>query len=174
MSGDKKIEYIEEEGGDNFERKYKKLKKELSGVKNEKQEYLDGWQRARAEMQNLVKQKDAEMRDFRQFATGEIILKMISFLDNLGFIIESAPESIKDDPWLKGIKNTEKHFLDMLKSEGLLEINAEAGDEFDPSRHDAVEEAESDEKSGKISEVIQKGYTLNGKVIRPSRVKVAK
>lgn len=174
MSEDKKIEYIQEDGGDSFGQKYKKIKKELIRVKKERREYLDGWQRALAEAQNLVKQKELEAQEFRKYASSEIVLKILPFLDNLGLIIQSSPENIKDGIWFKGIENTRRHLEDALRGEGLLEIKAEVGGEFDPSLHDAILGVEADEKSGTIAEVIQKGYMLNGKVIRPARVKVAK
>lgn len=173
MAKDKKTEYVYEEDG-LFPQKYKKLKKELVRCKKEKQEYLDGWQRSRAELQNFIKQKEIESQDFKRFATAEIILKVLIFFDNLGFILDSAPKSVKDDPWLKGIASTRKQLEDMLTREGVEEIPAEQGGEFEPARHEAVETVESDERSGLIAQVLQKGYTLNGKVIRPTRVKVAK
>ena len=173
MAKDKKTEYVYEEDG-LFTQKYKKLKKEFARCKNERQEYLDGWQRSRAELQNFIKQKDIEVQDFKRFAISEIILKVLIFFDNLGFILDSAPKSVKGDPWLKGIASTRKQLEDMLTREGVEEIPAEQGGEFEPARHEAVETVESDERSGLIAQVLQKGYTLNGKAIRPTRVKVAK
>ena len=173
MAKDKKTEYMYEEDS-LFPQKYKKLKKEFARCKKEKQEYLDGWQRSRAELQNFIKQKEIEVQDFKRFATSEIILKVLIFFDNLGFILDSAPKSVKGDPWLKGIASTRKQLEDMLMREGIEEISAEQGGEFEPARHEAVEAVESNEKSGLVAEVLQKGYTLNGKVIRPTRVKIAK
>jgi len=169
----KETEYIREDS-DDPEAKIKKIGKLLKRCKSEKQEYLDGWQRVQADFQNYIKQRNNEMQEFQKFASQESVLKIFPVLDNLILACDAVPEKFKDDSWAKGIVSIKKQFEDILDEQGIKEVKVRGGDMFDPSQHEAAEEIESKEKSGTIAEVLQKGYTLNGKVIRAARVKVAK
>ena len=155
-------------------KKIKKLQKILKKCKSEKQEYLEGWQRARADQQNYIKQKNIEMEAFRKFASEAAVLQIIPLLDNLILACESIPENIAADNWTKGIMQIRKHFENVLGENGVEMIDAKPGGKFDPVHHEAADETEEGGESGTIAEVVQQGYTLNGKVIRATRVKVIK
>jgi len=146
----------------------------LKKYKRESKEYLEGWQRTQAEFQNYIKQKDKEMQEFRKFAADDIVLKIIPVLDNLILASMSMPENLKSNQWAKGMAHIQKQFEDVMRENGVAEISANPGDKFDPAYHESYEEIKSDTESGAIAGVVQVGYTLHGKVIRPARVKVAK
>lgn len=168
-----KIEYVNEEE-ETAEQKVKKLRTYLRHCKKVRAEYLDGWQRARAEFQNYIKQTDKDMQDFRKFASERVILQMIPVLDNLAFACRSIPESIMENNWVKGIEQIQKQFSNVLTENGVEEIVARPGDAFNPVYHESVGEAESGGESGTIAEIFQKGYILHGKVIRAAQVKIVK
>ena len=170
---DSKIEYVSEDF-DMPEKKIDKIKKSLKVCKQERQKYLEGWQRTQADFQNYIKQKDIEVQGFKKFATEDIVLAIIPIMDNLILACESIPESIAKDNWVKGVEQVRKHFERVLNESGVKEIIVSAGDKFDPAYHEAAGEIKSDGESGTITEVLQGGYTLNDKVIRASRVRLIK
>lgn len=174
-------EYVEEEQSkdvgdesDDCEQKLKKVKKELQASEKERKEYLEGWQRARADFQNYIKQKEKEMEEFRRFANADFISSVLPILDNFSLAASSIPEDLRDNSWTKGIVNTKRQFEEMLREYGMERMDVKRGDAFDPSSHESIEEVESDAEAGTIAEVVQDGYALNGRVLRAARVKLAK
>lgn len=154
--------------------KIDKVRKLLKKCKTERQEYLDGWQRALADFQNYKKQQESEVRDFKKFVVGDVILKILPVLDNLDLACESIPEESRGAPWTKGVLNVKRQFAALLSEYGLSEISVSGGDKLDPLIHESIGETEVIGESGTIAEVLQKGYMLHGKVIRAARVKVIK
>ena len=174
MAKEEKIEYDQVDLGD-ASKKIEKLRKILKICKKERQEYLKGWQRARADHQNYIKQKDEEMREFKKFTSEGAIVQIIPILDNLILACESIPESIAEDNWAKGIVQIRKHFETVLSDGGVEAIDAKLGEKFDPAYHEGTEEVEgTSAERGTIAEVLQRGYTLHGRVIRATRVKVTR
>ncbi|MDI6717580.1 MAG: nucleotide exchange factor GrpE [Patescibacteria group bacterium] len=161
---------------------------EFLKIKKERDEYLDGWQRARAELINYKKDEMKRFELIAKFSNESLIRDLITVLDSFSFAIlalESQPrdntEQARDDAHkkqfssdLKGVYLIKSQLEDILKNCGLEKLSVSEGQNFDPSIHEAVAEVESDYPSGIIVEEIEKGYILNGKVIRPSRVKIAK
>jgi molecular chaperone GrpE len=174
MSEESKITYVDAEGEDGAVTKIEKLRKILKKCKKEKQEYLAGWQRARADHQNYIKQQERDTADFRRLASESLILQILPILDNLILARGSIPKSALAEEWVKGILQTLKYFESVLRENGVEMIAADRGDRFDTAYHEAAEEVVGEGESGTISEVLRKGYTLNGKVIRAARVKVIK
>jgi molecular chaperone GrpE len=125
--------------------------------KKEDSKYL----RALADYQNLEKRVEREKENFVRFANAVLILKMLPILDNL----ERANEHLKD----QGIELVIKQFKDALSSEGVTEIEA-VGAAFNPELHEAIEKISGEE--GKVLSVVEKGYRLGEKVIRPAKVRV--
>lgn len=129
------------------------------------------YMRLMADFQNQKKRFDKEKADIHQFANEKIVKNLLEVLDNF----ERALDATKDaDPSLHdGMELIFKQLMAALEKAGVAEIKA-LGEEFDPNFHNAVMMEETDEyESNKVSEVMQKGYTLNSRVIRPSMVKVA-
>ena len=148
-----------EEGGEAGE--------EDSKIRELNEKYL----RLMADFQNQKKRFDKERADIYQYANEDLVKSILEVIDNF----ERALEASKDaDPKLyEGMEMIFKQLMAALEKAGVEEIKA-LGEEFDPNFHNAVMMEETDEyESNKVSEVMQKGYTLNSKVVRPSMVKVA-
>jgi len=125
--------------------------------------------RLMADFQNYKKRVEKEKTDLYSYANEKIMGELLSVLDNF----ERALDTDAGDGFREGIEMIFKQLTDVLEKSGLAEIPA-LGEEFDPNVHSAVMTEETEDyESGKVSGVMQKGYTLNGKVIRPSMVKVA-
>ena len=152
--------------GHKHEEETKKLKAEIETLKND---YL----RKQAEFQNFTKRKMNEVEELKKFASEKIITQFLGSLDNLERAIESSVESKDFDSLLKGIEMIIKSLKDIMSAEGVEEIKAEGA--FDPVYHHAVGvEASEDFKEDEIVKVLQKGYMMKGKVIRPAMVIVCK
>ena len=130
-------------------------------VQKEHQVWEDKYIRALADYQNLEKRVEREKDGFVKFANVVLVLKMLPVLDNL----ERASKHLGDP----GIELVIKQFKEALALEGVSEIPAE-GAEFDPEHHEAIEKIAGAE--GQIMEVLEKGYRLGDKVIRPAKVKI--
>ena len=146
------------------------MPKKISKEKKQAQEYLAGWQRTKADFINYKKRQEKGMAEFRKFAQEDLILEILPILDAFRLAAKQAPQ---DDEWIKGILQIKVQLENLLESKGIEEIKA-VGEKFNPELHEAMEEIKSRGKEGQVIEEIQKGYTLNNKVIRPSKVKVAK
>ena len=128
--------------------------------------------RLMADFQNQKKRFEKEKADIYQFANEDIVKSLLEVIDNF----ERALDASQDDgsKFREGMEMIFKQLMGALEKAGVSEIKA-LGEEFDPNFHNAVMMEETDEfESNKVSGVMQKGYTLNSKVIRPSMVKVAK
>lgn len=150
------------------------LKKQLADCQKKREEYLAGWQRARADFLNHKKEEMERMEELLKFANLELILKILPILDNFDLAEEKIPEDLKKDENVKGILQVKKQVLDFLKQYGIEKMET-VGKKFDPNFHEAAEMVEAKDKdSGIILEEIQKGYTIQGQVLRPAKVKVTK
>lgn len=128
------------------------------------------YMRLMADFQNYKKRVEKEKSDIYSFANEKLAIELLTVLDNFERALEHAGEDVS---FKEGMEMIFKQLFDVLEKSGLEEIAA-LGEEFDPNFHNAVMNEDTDEyESGKVSGVMQKGYTLNGKVIRPSMVRVA-
>jgi len=154
--------------------RFKKLKEKLKKCQKEKQEYLDGWQRAQADLINYKRRQEEQMKEWQKLVNQELIIELLPVLDSLETrnYAEIYAEP-RGKELFEGINKIKEQLLVVLKKHGLEEIKS-VGEKFNPEFHEAVESVESDEEEGIIVEEIQKGYTLNGKVIRVAKVKVTK
>jgi molecular chaperone GrpE len=161
---------------------------ELKECQKLKEEYLAGWQRARADLLNYKKEEMERIGELVGYATEELILKVLPILDNFWIAEQKLPEDLKNNDNVKGILLIKNQILDFLKSQGVEEIKS-VGEKFDPNLHEVIEEVEPfdaaqgkengstgspQEKSGIILEEIKKGYKINGRLLRPAKVKVTK
>lgn len=129
--------------------------------------------RLMAEFQNYKKRVAKEKNDIREYATEKLVMELLPVLDNFERALAASAE---DDPagYAKGMELIFTQMVTELQKSGLTEVEAE-GQDFDPTKHNAVMTEENEElESGKVSKVLQKGYALNDKVIRPSMVAVTK
>ena len=161
----------EEEGNlPDLQKKIKKLKEDLKRCEAERKEYLEGWQRAKADFINYRKDEQKRFAEMMQFATAEFILETLPVLDSFDLAISHGLPAETE----KGILLISSQLEDLLKKRGLEEINTVVGEDFSPERHESTGEMESDLEEGKVAEVVQKGYLFQGRVLRPSRVKISK
>ncbi|MCS7057211.1 MAG: nucleotide exchange factor GrpE [Thermoflexales bacterium] len=151
------------------------LQKELQEAKAKADEYLDGWQRARAEFANYKKRQEQQNADLRAFATIDLIRKLLPIQDDFERAIKTLPEGITHMTWIEGVLLIQRKLRLVLESEGVKEIEVRKNDPFDPALHEAIshDEAEGVE-SGHVIEEVQKGYKIGDRVIRPTLVRVAK
>ena len=151
-------------------RKKRKTKKdEIERLKNELNECKEKLLRLQADSENYRKQLDREKEEFARMANEKLITQLLDVVDNF----ERAIPTIKDEETMKGIKMVYRQFYKILEENGLKKIDA-LGKKFDPYYHEVLMREESDKEDGTIIEEFQPGYMLKEKVIRHSKVKVAK
>ena len=156
--------------------------RELKECQRQKDEYLAGWQRARADFLNYKKEELERIREILKYGNENLIFKILPILDNFELTEKKLPENLKTDVNIKGILQIKNQILDFLKNQGVEEIKT-VGEKFDPNFHEIIGEVSPSEASAKegefsesgiVLEETQKGYILNGKVIRPAKVRVTK
>lgn len=134
-------------------------------------EYLAGWQRAKADFSNYKREEAERVRRLIQLGAEELILDLLTVVDNFDLAIMTMEKQGQVD---QGIYMIRSQFLDILKRQGLERLKTEIGQPFNPATSEAISEIESDLDEGMVVEEVGAGYTFQGKIIRPSRVKVSK
>lgn len=147
---------------------------ELDLAKRQAEEYLDGWQRARAELANYKKRAEREKGGMSVQLKGDIFSRYLPIVDDLERALQDRPDGSDADAWAEGIELIYKKIRDIMEAEGVQAIAVE-GEPFDPVLHDALSHEQSEKhESGLVIEVIQQGYQIDERVIRPALVRVAK
>ncbi len=136
--------------------------------------YLEGWRRCMADFENYKKRQQENQKSLGEYLKEDSALQILPVIDNFRSATEHIPEEQKEVPWVTGIMYIQKQLEDILKENGVTEMEVKIGDEFNPNLHEAIADNTKDEKefSNKIARVILKGYKLGEKVIRPARVVV--
>lgn len=146
------------------------LKRQLEDAENKLAESVEGWQRAQADFQNYKKRVERDNEMMYALMKGDIIKKVLPALDDLERALQNRPAG---DAWANGIELIARKLQNMLDVEGVKRIEAQ-GVEFDPKFHEAIShEPHEDFQSGQVIEVVQNGYMLGERVIRPALVRVA-
>jgi molecular chaperone GrpE len=136
-------------------------------------EYLDGWQRARAEFSNYKKRVEQERQRTYKDAASDVIKRYLPVIDDLDRALKNQPQEGEGAIWAGGIDLVYRKMLSILEAEGITRIEAE-GQPFDPNLHEAIVQSESDEhESDQVIEVLEQGYMVGDRVLRPARVRVA-
>jgi len=160
------VEELQDEAND--------LEVTLEEAKTKANEYLDGWQRARADFANYKKRVERDQSNTYQLATGSVIKRFLEVLDDLDRALKNRPESGEGANWANGIELVYRKLISILESEGVVPMKSD-GMEFDPNLHEAISSEQSDlHKSGEIIETLQQGYMIGDRVLRPAVVRVAK
>lgn len=150
------------------------LLQELEETRAKADEYLDGWQRARAEFTNYKKRIEREQAQIYQTVTGNIIKQYMEITDDFERALNNKPLGSDGAEWANGIDLIYRKLLAILQNEGVIRMDAQ-GQVFDPNLHEAITSEESDTyKSGEVIEVLQPGYMIGDRVLRPAMVRVAK
>lgn len=144
------------------------LKNELEKLQKEKDEYLNGWKRAKADLINYQKDEGKRFEEMVNYSREMIISDVIPVLDSMELALKAEPQN-------DGLQRIRIQLEDTLKRYGLEKIKVSPGDQFDTNLHESVGELELKEvESGKITVEVSSGYKLKNKVIRPVRVKLSK
>ena len=145
------------------------LKQALAAEKKKAEEYLASWQRAQADFINYKRRSEQERLEFNKFANASAFLGLLPVLDDLERALDAIPPEFADRDWVEGVRLVERKFRAALEVQGVKPILA-LGMAFDPNFHEAVRQDKGPE--GMVIQEFQKGYTLNGKLLRPAKVVV--
>ena len=163
-----------EDGEEDLKKTLKKLRADLKEAKAQKEEYLTGWQKERAEFANYKKQEDDRKAMFSESMRERILTRFLSVIDsfNMAFVNREAWEKV-DKNWRTGVEYIYGQMNTIFEEYGVKAVG-EAGETFDPNIHQPIEMISTDKKDmdHKVSVVIQKGYKLGERVMRPARVNV--
>ncbi len=135
---------------------------DIETIKKQAEEYLNGWKRAKADYLNLKKDMEAQSKELKEWMSKIFLLPLLEIMDSFdrAGTLDAGIEAIK------------KQFEDFLKN-SRVEVMKVVGEKFDPLKHEAMESIEGGE-SGVVAEEVQKGYLVNGEILRPAKVKVYK
>ncbi len=169
---------VEEEaegaGAENPQGETSDLSQELEQVSAQAAEYLDGWQRARAELANYKKRVERERKEAYMRAAGDILTQYLEILDDLERALKERPTEGEAATWAQGIELVYHKFRGLLEAYEVEPIEA-AGEPFDPNYHEAISHEETDDtKEGHVIDVVKQGYRMGDRVLRPALVRVAK
>lgn len=168
---------IEDEDHGNVQQTVNKLRSRLKKCEKEKQEYLQGWQRAKADLVNAKREFSEKQASTSDMAKKSLIEDLLRVLDSfeMAFADKETWESM-DENWRVGIEHIHRELTKSLHEHGLEAIKPMPGDEFDPKLHEPVETTETDEedRDDTIEKLLQKGYLLKERILRPAKVSVYK
>jgi len=154
-----------------LQKRVEELEKELQDAAQQSAKYLSQLKYAKADLENVQKQNQKRLIDVMDRANGELLEKLLPFVDELDILYSKDAEKQK---LVEGVKMVHGKLLKLLESEGITQIEA-VGEKFDPFKHEAIMEVETlDVPDGFIAEEIRRGYTFKDKVLRASVVKVAR
>jgi len=147
------------------------LKQQLAQEKERAEANLASWQRSAADFQNYKRRVEQEREEVARLANASLIINLLPLMDDLERALDSVDAQLAGMTWLDGIRLIERKFRALLEMNGVTEIEAD-GRDFDPNIHEAVTFGEGEEN--KVISVVQKGYRLGGRVLRPALVVVGK
>jgi molecular chaperone GrpE len=149
------------------------LRQELDATKAKEAEYLDGWQRARAELANARKRFQRDQEQAYAVALAQLLTRLLPIVDDFERAAETLPHNLSKLTWIEGIALIQRKLQLLIEGEGVVPIEA-VGQEFDPFAHQAVTHEPSDTVAeGHVISEVQKGYKMGERVLRPSLVRVS-
>ena len=152
--------------------KEKNPKEDIEKLKGECEEYLNGWKRAKADLANYKKDELKRLEEFTRFADEDIIRDLLNVLDSFELALQAMEKSGEVE---KGVYLIKNQLEDLLRRRGLEKMDVREGQTFNPSMHEAVTVVDGpSEKRDLVADEIEAGYLLNGKIIRPAKVRVYK
>jgi molecular chaperone GrpE len=150
-----------------------KTEARLAEKTREASEYFDKWIRLQAEFENYKKRIQKEKSDQMRFGNEALLRAVLPVLDNLERAIEHGKNAREAGPLLAGVEITLRQLLNALEQFGVKPILA-AGEVFDPEKHEAVSQMESDFESDRVISEVQKGYLFHERLLRPAKVIVSR
>ncbi len=142
---------------------------ELAQAKAQAEEYLNLARHVQADFDNYRKRTEKDNAEYRKFATSSLVSELLNISDDLAKALETAPE--EDSTFVSGIKAIRGNLVKILENQGVTEVPVDKG--FDPNMHEALMVVEGDEDD-KVAQVYQKGYMMNGRVLRTAKVVVTR
>lgn len=152
--------------------KMQKLRDELEKVKKERQEYLDGWQRAKADLINAKKEAGETLQRATGMGKEMLVEELIPALDSFDMAMQGEAWQKVDAAWRSGVESIRSQILGVLQTHG-VEIFGKEGENFDPTLHEAIEEREGG-ASHTIARVLRSGYRTKSRILRPAQVAIYK
>ncbi|MFM8859381.1 MAG: nucleotide exchange factor GrpE [Methylocystis sp.] len=153
---------------------------DVAALKQENADLKDRVLRALAEAENIRRRAEREVSEAKLYGAANFAREMLAFADNLRRAIESVPEDVRSDlapslgALIEGVELTEKDFLSRLARFGVKPIEA-LGMRFDPNQHEALFEIPDETRvAGTVAQVVEQGYLINDRVLRPAKVGVAR
>ncbi len=147
----------------------KKCREEFTEIKKQADEYLNGWKRAKADLMNYQKDETKRFEEVIKFGYAGILKEFITVLDSFDIAIKGMKE--KPDAGFVMIRN---QLLEIMKKFGVEKMECKLGVLYDAATTEVIEEVEGKEPPGTVIEEVGSGYRLHGRVLRPSRIKVAR
>ena len=155
-------------------KEYAAQMEEIDQLKSKIIDYSEGWQRERADFTNYRNRILRDQDAMKQNITTDVVRKYLAVNDDIELALKNAPQNEEIISWVEGIRLIYQKLQNILESEGVQRIPAE-NETFNPYRHEAIATEENPLfESGRVIEIIQQGYTIGDRVIRPARVKIAK
>ncbi len=148
------------------------LQAQLEEKTRESSEYFDKWLRLRAEFENFKKRMQKEKADLIKFGNESLLRALLPVLDNLDRAIDHGKAAGETSPLLEGVELVEKEFMTILEKFGVKPIQA-AGEVFDPEKHEAISQQESNLESNRVISTVQNGYFYHDRLLRPAKVVVS-
>ena len=161
------------EGAETLSGELAALRQDLEQTKAKEAEYLDGWQRARAELSNARKRFQRDQEQAYANATAQVMTRLLPIVDDLERAFSTLPHNLSGLTWIGGILLIQRKLELLLEQEGVVPIEA-VGQPFDPFAHEAVTHEPSDTVAeGLVISELQKGYKMGDRVLRPAMVRVS-
>ena len=133
-----------------------------------------GWQRARADFANLKRRVEEERSELANSASDRLLSRVLGLADDFDLAIEHVPDDVRDSAWVEGISAIDRKLRALLEAEGVRPMGS-AGEPFDPHTQQAISyEDTADLPDGTVIKVLQRGYTIRDRVLRPALVAVAR
>jgi molecular chaperone GrpE len=138
----------------------------------EMNESLNSWKRCLADFDNYKKRQIENQKEFTKYASEGVISDILPILDNFHAATEHVPESDANSPWVTGIMFIQQQMEKVLEEHGVIKIDVNVGDEFDPHMMEAIKNDEEEKlnDNAKVEKVAQPGYKIREKILRPARV----
>ncbi|MBG0785606.1 MAG: nucleotide exchange factor GrpE [Anaerolineaceae bacterium] len=154
---------------------YDALEKKMETLEQDLESTKDSWLRSMAEFDNYKKRVQRDSARTYQDAMASTLKLFLSASDDLERALKNKPEGKDLDGWVNGIELILQKLTNQMKNQGVERMDIQPGDEFDPNVHEAItQEEHPDYKEGQIIEVVQPGYKISDRIIRPAMVRVAR
>ncbi len=154
---------------------YDALEKEVESLQAEVKTQKDGWLRARADLDNYRKRVQRDAARSYSDAMTSVLKIFLNVSDDLERALKNKPENEAAEGWVNGIELICQKLENQIKNQGVERLEVNSGDTFDPNIHEAItQEDNPDFKEGQIIDVVQPGYRISDRIIRPAKVRVAR